>query len=231
MKQISTKTRMLLTLSMLDGIGPAALRDVSEISCFEVEEIPELLARLPRYAEANEDALVIAAAVAEADRQIDLAQSADARIISIADAEYPLLLKETRDDPRILFVKGQLAKEPEKSVAIVGTREPTEHGKVIARRLAGFFVKEGWSVVSGLALGCDAVAHEVALDAEGHTVAILAHGLHTVAPSQHMRLAERILESGGALVTEYKFGKEPVPRNFVKRDRIQAGFAKGVVMV
>lgn len=231
MKAISTKTHMLLTLSMLKGIGPAALRNVAQIPYFEEEGIAELLARLPRNAGANIDAAAIAAAVVEADRQVDLAQAADARIISTTDSEYPSLLKKTKDDPQILFVKGKLAEEPEKSVAIIGTREPTEHGRVIAQRLTGFFVGEGWSVVSGLALGCDALAHEATLDAEGHTVAILAHGLQTVAPSRHKKLAARILESGGALVTEYKFGQEPLPTNFVKRDRIQSGFAQGVVMV
>lgn len=231
MTDISTKTTVLLTLSMIKGVGPAALRNVARIPFFEEEGIRELLAQLPRNAGANIDASAVSAAVAEAGRQSDMAQSAGARIISTADPEYPLLLKTTKDDPQILFVKGKLAEAPEKSVAIIGTREPTEHGKIIANRLTKFFVDEGWSVVSGLALGCDALAHEATLDAGGHTVAVLAHGLQTVAPSRHKKLAARILESGGALVTEYKFGQEPLPTNFVKRDRIQAGFAQGVVMI
>jgi DNA processing protein len=114
---------------------------------------------------------------------------------------------------------------------VIGTREPTEHGKTIAERVTGYFVSEGWSVVSGLALGCDAIAHQAALDARGHTVAVLAHGLHTIAPSRHKKLAERILDTGGALVTEYSFGQEPLPQQFVKRDRIQAGLVQGVVMI
>ncbi|MER8748078.1 DNA-protecting protein DprA [Mesorhizobium sp. M1050] len=160
-----------------------------------------------------------------------MALKAGARIISSADAEYPRLLVQTRDDPQILFVKGRLASSPEKSVAIIGTREPTEHGKIIARRLTEFFVEDGWSVVSGLALGWDGIAHEVAVSAGGHTVAVLAHGLQTISPKGHTKLAEQILESGGALVTEYRMGQGPLPAQFVKRDRTQAGLAQGVVMI
>ena len=231
MIDVSTKTTVLLTLSLLKGVGPAALRHVVQIPFFEEEGIVELIARLPRNAGANIDSAAISAAISEANRQIGLVDTAGARIISTADAEYPELLKKTKDDPQILFVKGNLAPEPEKSVAIIGTREPTEHGKVIAQRLTGFFVEQGWSIVSGLALGCDALAHEAAMNAGGHTVAVLAHGLQTVAPSRHKKLAARILETGGALVTEYRFGQEPLPTNFVKRDRIQAGLSQGVVMI
>lgn len=216
---------------MLKGVGPAALRNITQIPFFEEEGIAELIARLPRNAGAKIDAVAISAAVAEAGRQVDLADAAGALIISTVDDDYPSLLRKTKDDPQILFIKGRLSVEPDKSVAIIGTREPTEHGRVIAQRLTGFFVGEGWSVVSGLALGCDALAHEAALDIGGHTVAVLAHGLQTIAPSSHKKLAARIVESGGALVTEYRFGQQPLPTNFVKRDRIQAGFAQGVVMI
>lgn len=231
MSDITLKTRALLTLSFLKGVGPAGLRRVAAVPHFEEETIADLLMHLPRNAGAKIDASAVAEAGVEADKQIKLALEAGARIISSADSDYPSLLNRTKDDPQILFVKGRLAQEPEKSVAIIGTREPTEHGKVIAQRLTGFFVREGWSVVSGLALGCDTLAHEAALDAGGHTVAVLAHGLQTVAPSRNKKLAARILEAGGALVAEYKFGQEPLPTNFVKRDRIQAGLAQGVVMI
>ncbi|MBZ9960608.1 DNA-processing protein DprA [Mesorhizobium sp. BR1-1-14] len=193
--------------------------------------IEHLREHLPRKAAASIDSMAIADALSDANKQIDLASNDGVRIISSVDSEYPRLLIQTPDDPRILFVKGCLANTPEKSVAVIGTREPTEHGKIIAKRVAGFIVSEGWSVVSGLALGCDAIAHQATVEAQGHTVAVLAHGLHTIAPSRHMELAERILDTGGALVTEYRFGQEPLPQQFVKRDRIQAGLAQGVVMI
>lgn len=231
MTKISPQTRVLLTLSMLKGVGPATLRKVSSVPNFGQMPIEHLRVYLPKNVAANVDSMMMADALSEANKQIDLASEAGARIISSIDSEYPRLLMQTHDDPHILFVKGNLASTPEKSVAVIGTREPTEHGRIIAERLISFFVSEGWSVVSGLALGCDAIAHQAAVDAGGHTVAVLAHGLHTIAPSRHKKLAERILDSGGALVTEYRFGQEPLPQQFVKRDRIQAGLAQGVVMI
>ncbi|MCK6844201.1 DNA-processing protein DprA [Klebsiella pneumoniae] len=117
------------------------------------------------------------------------------------------------------------------SVAIIGTREPTAHGVQIAQRISRFFAERGSSIVSGLALGCDAIAHETALRCGGHTVAVLAHGLQMISPSKHKDLAERILESGGALVSEYPFGQSVQAQQFVKRDKTQAGLADGVVMI
>lgn len=112
MTAISAKTRMLLTLLMLKGIGPTALRKLTRIPFFEKEGIADLLTRQSRNAGASIDAAAISEAVAEADRQIDLAQAAGVRIISTTDSEYPSLMKKTKDDPQILFVKGKLAGEP-----------------------------------------------------------------------------------------------------------------------
>jgi DNA processing protein len=170
-------------------------------------------------------------ALEKAEEQLEWAERLDARILSPLDAEYPPLRAATRDDPFLIFVRGNLAPNPEKSVAIIGTRELTQHGQTIAERIAAYFAERGWSIVSGLALGCDAIAHRTAVQAKGHTVAVLAHGLHTTAPKQHETLAEDILAAGGALLSEFPFGRAPIPQQFVKRDSTQAGLAQGVVMI
>ena len=167
--------------------------------------------------------------LAEAD--LEAARAVGARILCVLDAEYPALLQKTPDCPFFLYVQGSWSVDNGKSVAVIGTRQPTEHGAAITSRITGYLAMEGWSIVSGLAMGCDALAHQAALDAGGHTVAVLAHGLHTIAPRQNEGLARKILEGGGALVTEYAFGEDPIPPHFVKRDRIQAGLSRGVVMV
>lgn len=114
---------------------------------------------------------------------------------------------------------------------LVKTLRARAHGAVIASRVATHFAEQGWSIVSGLALGCDAIAHQASIDAGGHTMAVMAHGLQTVTPAQHRRLAEHILSSGGALVSEFPFGQEPLPQLFARRDRTQAGQAQGVIMI
>lgn len=228
---LSPPGRRLLALSFLKGVGPAALRQVAALASF-LDESDEVLARrVSRIgkAMANSEAWLIAQR--EADRQESDARAIGARIICVLDAEYPALLRTTPDAPVHLFVRGRLGTSPQNSIAVIGTRQPTEHGTTTATRLTQFLSQHRQSIVSGLALGCDALAHRAALASGGHTIAVLAHGLQTVAPASHKRLASEIVESGGALVSQYPFGNEPQPAQFVQRDRTQAGLARGTVMI
>jgi DNA processing protein len=231
MNVISAATGQVLALSMLPGIGPATLRKIASAPNFERTTPQQWAARVPALERALNATGAWSTVLEEAEEQVEWAARVGARILSPLDAEYPPLLAATKDDPFLIFVRGTLAPDPFKSVAIIGTREPTEHGQAIAQRIAHYFAERGWSIVSGLALGCDAIAHSTALRAQGHTVAVLAHGLQTIAPSQHQRLAEEILAGGGALLSEFPFGRPPIPQQFVKRDSTQAGLAQGVVMI
>ncbi|MGG2042585.1 DNA-processing protein DprA [Burkholderia gladioli] len=231
MNPISTPTRLLLSLSMLKGVGPAALKKASSIRGLVDKAIEELASEVPQISRAFANGGDWQSAQEAAARQIDEAEKYRARILSPLDYEYPHLLAATKDDPFILYVQGSLASNPAQSVAVIGTREPTAHGVVIAKRITQFFAEHEWSIVSGLAIGCDAVAHQTALDVGAHTVAVLAHGLHMIAPTRHKKLAQDILASGGALVSEYPFGQNVQSQQYVKRDRTQAGMAQGVVMV
>lgn len=231
MSDISPATGKLLALSMLKGVGPATLRKMAGMINIEAASPDSIANQFPSNAHVLRDVQAWTRALEEAEKQAEEAERHDARILSPLDPDYPQLLAGTKDDPFLLYIRGNLASDPAKSVAIIGTREPTPHGKVIAQRITQYFVEHSWSIVSGLALGCDALAHQAALDNNGHTVAVLAHGLHTVAPKTNKKLAEDILNRGGALVSEYGFGVDPRPEFFVKRDRIQAGLAQGVVMV
>lgn len=217
-------------MSMLAGVGPATLRKVSKVFDFQTRSVEQLAKDVPTLMSAMAGS-AWSTALTKAEEQLELAESRECRILSPLDAEYPTLLAATKDDPFLLWVRGQLASTTSKSVAIIGTREPTEHGMVICKRITRFFVERGWSIVSGLALGCDGIAHQEAVDAGGHTAAVLAHGLHTVAPAKHRKLADDILAAGGALVSQYPIGKDVLPVQFVQRDKTQAGMAAGVVMI
>lgn len=231
MNDVSPATAKLLSLSMLQGIGPAALRNVMALSDFATASIDQLSEQFPKLAKPLEYPSGWMEAVERAEEQVEKAARANDRILSLWDEDYPTLLAATPDAPFFIYVRGELSKTPEKSVAVIGTREPTEHGKVTAERITAWCVEQGLSVVSGLALGCDGIAHRQALASGGHTVAVLAHGLHTIAPSSHKKLAADILEKGGALVSEFSYGTPPIGPQFVKRDRTQAGLAQGVVMI
>jgi DNA processing protein len=225
---ISEDGRTLLTLSLIRGIGHARLRQLARHPQLSHTYLKDVATLLPALASSLAAANLIDARH-NAERQVDLAEQDGARIITILDPAYPPLLQAVPDAPAILFIKGTL--QPTRCLAVIGTREPTEHGAEIARRATRYFAERGWSVISGLALGIDALAHRTALEVQGHTVAVLAHGLQTVVPRSHQALANEIVAAGGALVTEYPYGTAPFPAHFVKRDRIQAGLAQGVLMV
>ncbi|RRV04614.1 DNA-processing protein DprA [Pseudomonas sp. v388] len=216
---------------MLKGVGAASLRIIASIPGFASADPYDLEGLPQRIKKSLFEEGAWAAALAEANTQVEEANRFSARILSAMDVEYPDLLRLTKDDPFIIYCIGSLAPNSTPAVAIIGTREPTAHGIEITERITRYFCEQNWSIVSGLAIGCDSIAHESALRAGGHTVAVLAHGLHTISPSRNKDLANRILSSGGALVSEYKFGQAALPQQFVKRDRTQAGLARGVVMI
>ena len=221
----------LFELSQLRGIGPKTLRALAgrkDLGRASEEDLRYMDARLAR---ALKEPGAFEQARSAARQQQDQADSQDTWILCSIDADFPALLRKTDDAPMFLYVQGSVDSLAEKAVSVIGTREPTRHGLMIAERLTQHFAEQGWSIVSGLALGCDAAAHRAALSAGGKTVAVLAHGLQTIAPLQHAELAEQIVASGGALVTEYRYGVEPAPPLFVQRDRIQAGLSKGVAMI
>lgn len=228
---ISDLNKKLLTLHKLRGVGPATLQKLSLEKHFETASVSELAATNTKLDKALGAPGAWDNAVHAAEADLYSAERAGARIVSVLDEEYPELLRSTNDRPFFLYVKGQWSTSPTKAVAVIGTRHPTEHGAIVAKRISIYLAENGWSIVSGLAMGCDAIAHQAVIEVHGHTVAVLAHGLHMVAPKQNEKLAGLILDKGGALVSEYAFGVDPIPANFVKRDRIQAGLSRGVIMV
>lgn len=230
----TSATKTLLAYSMLRGVGPAKLRALARQGLAVLEHLgfgSDQTVGIPAIDRAIADKSAWKAAQDAALRQIDAAERASVEIFSAADPGYPSLLAATKDDPFILFVRGSLPKPSTHTVAVIGTRQPTRHGELIAKRITEFLVGEKACIVSGLAIGCDSIAHEMCVALGGQTVAVLAHGLQTVAPASNRRLADAIVEAGGALVTEYAFGVDPIPQYFVRRDRTQAGMSEGVVMI
>ncbi len=146
------------------------------------------------------------------------------------DEAFPRRLREIPDPPPLLYVRGELQERDEWSVAIVGTRRPTAYGRQVTSALAAELADAGLTIVSGLARGVDGIAHETALERGGRTVAVVACGLDRVYPPEHKRLAAQILETGGALISEYPLGTRPDARFFPRRNRIIAGVTLGTLV-
>jgi DNA processing protein len=144
------------------------------------------------------------------------------------NSDYSTYLAQIDNSPKSIYVLGELPKEP--MIAIVGTRSYTNYGKRMTYMLASELARAGFVIVSGLAMGIDAIAHQAALDAGGKTVAVLAGGLDRVYPTSNRDLAINILAKGGALISEYKVGMPPLKHQFLERNRIIAGLAIGTIV-
>ena len=152
---------------------------------------------------------------------------------SIAISSITSVLKHHNGMPNELYVIGDIAKFNKTRppvVAIVGSRKPTPYGLEATRKLAHGLAKQGVIIVSGLAYGVDAAAHQAALDAGGTTIAILAGGLHKIYPAGHQNLAQQIVESGGAIISEWEPGVEAHKYHFLARNRLVSGIADAVIV-
>jgi DNA processing protein len=146
------------------------------------------------------------------------------------DAEYPPRLKEIYDLPPVLYVRGELLPQDERSVAVVGTRKPSAYGREAAYRMTYDLARASVTIVSGLARGIDAIAHRAALEAGQRTIAVVASGVDIVYPAEHASLAAQIVQHG-ALVSEHPLGVRPDAGNFPRRNRIMSGMTLGTLVV
>lgn len=220
-----------ITLAQLPGLGPRGRR-----ALLERGSLGETLA----HPEAHKDLLSEAArarlgsgeAGRAAEEELQRAAARGVGVVALGTFEYPAWLAQTFDPPPVLYVRGRL--EPEegiRSVAVVGARVATPQGLAFARALAHDLAAEGVTVVSGLARGIDAAAHRGALDAGGRTVAVLGSGLGRIYPAEHESLAQQIVDADGAVVSEFPLLARPAKGNFPRRNRVIAGWGRGVVVV
>jgi DNA processing protein len=150
--------------------------------------------------------------------------------ISPLSHNYLQILEPLAKCPKELYIMGDLPEQRRVSVAIVGTRKPTAYGKEVTHQLAYSLAKRGVVIVSGLALGVDGLAHTAALEAGGTTIAVLANGLPRIYPAAHQHLARRIMNEGGAVISEYEPDSAARGYQFLERNRLVSGLADAIVI-
>ncbi len=152
-------------------------------------------------------------------------------LITQTDQDYPPLLKEISDPPFLLYIKGNIRSLHRQSLAVVGSRKHTHYSPAIVERVVPDLVAGGVTIVSGLALGVDGLAHKATLAAGGVTVAIIGCGLDVIYPREHRVLADNIVENGGAIISEYPLGTPPLKQHFPARNRLIAGVSGGTLII
>lgn len=222
-----------LGFSLVKGIGPAkteALLDYFGSAAASWRATEAQLQRLGFDKRAIKN-------MKEAQQQLDLdaelarVQQAGVSLLTWESEAYPAYLREIDNAPPVLYKKGELETFDQWAVAIVGTRRATAYGKQVTRELVAGLVKQNITIVSGLARGIDAVAHQTAVDLNGRTIAVLGSGLDAIYPAENRRLAQQIVQGHGAVISEYAMGVQPEAKNFPPRNRIISGLSLGVVVV
>jgi DNA processing protein len=173
------------------------------------------------------DGRALAAAEDEAKRVADLGAS----FITPEDEAYPSRLLEIYDPPAVLWIRGNQALLDRPGIAVVGTRQPSPYGAGMAELLSRELARRRLTIMSGMARGVDTAAHKGALDAGGKTLAVWGTGIDVVYPKENKKLAENIVATGGAIISEYPLGTFPAPQNFPVRNRILSGMSVGVLVI
>lgn len=163
-------------------------------------------------------------------KDFELIRELYVNIVTCKDAGYPCSLRTISYPPVLLYVRGELKKEDEKAIGVVGTRRATSYGKIATRKLVRELAREKFTVVSGMARGIDTHAHEVALEEGGRTIAVLGCGVDVVYPRENKTLMDEIVKKG-AVISEFSLGTGPFPQNFPQRNRIISGLSMGVLVV
>jgi len=223
-----------LALNMTPGVGPRVTSRLLEHfgSAEAIFDAPRRELALLRLTPETIESLANRELHERAESEIERVRKLGGEILVLDDGIYPTLLRETYDPPVVLYVKGAWSDcLDQPCVAIVGSRRCSTYGQNAALMLSRELAQRGVTIISGMARGIDAAAHRGALEAGGRTVGVMGTGLDQIYPRDHKKLADDILKSNGALVTQFPLGTPPVSENFPYRNRVISGLSLGVVVV
>lgn len=208
-----------MALLRTPGIGPAKFKHYLQIDPL-LKNLPDIA----KHTEQHSQNLIA--------RDLSWSQQKNCHIMLLSDDDYPRLLRMTSSPPPVIFIRGERAALNRLQVAIVGSRMSSRIGEQTAFKFASDLSHLNIVTTSGLALGIDAASHRGALSIEnGITIAVLGHGLDMVYPQKHYKLADSIVASGGAVISEFPLGIAPQANNFPRRNRVISGLSLGVVVI
>jgi len=199
-----------------------SFRGIWEASVMELREAFRSQVIAESFATSREKASI--------DDELQKADALGVTILTLMDEGYPQILREIDDPPLVLYVRGDVSFDPARSIAVVGTRRSTRYATLVAGRLASQLAMKGITVVSGLAAGTDAAAHQGVLDVAGHTIAVMGYGVDRIYPKRNQAIYDGIVETG-TVISEYPLGTRPAKWTFPQRNRIIAGLCRGVVVI
>src|SRR5687768_16818638 len=218
---------------MLEHVGPIRLRKLTEHFGAAPAILAASAAQLQRVEGIGAET---ADAIAHWEQRVDLSaelrriEEYGCQVVIEADENYPSLLRQIYDPPIVLYVKGSLLSADKNGVAVVGSRQTTQYGLEVARKLSYQLAYIGVTVVSGGARGIDTAAHQGALSARGRTITVLGNGINIVFPPENVELFQRVAASG-AVITQFPFNRSADKQSFPIRNRIVAGMTLGTVVV
>lgn len=222
-----------LGLVLTPGLGPTRIARIVELvgDAARVFDLPLTELESLRMPAKSAQFIADGRARTAAEKEARLVYDAGATFLTPADPAYPPRLLEIYDPPAVLWVRGDPSLLSLPGIAVVGTRAPSPYGAGMAEMLSRDLANRGLVILSGMARGIDTAAHKGALDAGGRTVAVWGTGLDVIYPKENKRLAEQIILSGGAILTENPMGTFPAPQNFPIRNRVLSGMSVGVLVV
>ena len=228
-----TRNLQWLALSQTPGIGAGRGRKLVDhfgsIERIFAAPLTELeAAGLPAAAAQS---LALGKSLELAAAEYDRIREMGAQLVVLGDAEFPERLLEIYDPPLVLYIKGCAELIGQQGIAVVGTRHPTPYGIGMAERLSADLAAHGLVIISGMARGVDTAAHRGALAAHGRTLAVWGTGIDQPYPKENRKLADQIVDSGGAILSEFPLGTFPAPQNFPIRNRIISGLSIGVLVI
>jgi len=222
-----------IALNKIPAVGPVIAKQLISY-CGGAKEVfsqrKSKLLRIPHVGEKIANHILNAIPEKLAAAEISFIQKNNIQVLSYTDNKYPQRLLEYDDAPLLLFFKGNIDLNHHRTIAIIGTRKPTEYGKAQVQKLVKELIPFEPIIVSGLAYGIDTAAHRAALQAKLQTIGILGHGLDRLYPAQNKRLAKEMISAGG-LLTEFPSGTRPDAVNFPMRNRIIAALSDVIVVV